>query len=502
MVVRVAVVVAWWSWITQAVRPSWDHSNRTGPRVAAARAASRRTSSSTRPGSGPGAARASMKSSPSPGTPSTSRPPPASGSAAPDHWAATPSWASTATRFSPDGSSAASRANGSRQPRWVGNRPGTGSPGQVRSHRSPLPVGRPKQNGATRRPTTVVAGTGRPSRSATRRPNALSPSRRLNRLGQLSRAARATGSTRSRSQRMVWAWRAPAARGWMDAELDPLAGVAVELGGEAVDGAEHGHGVVVAEGGRAWRLDRPGGVAGGELDHPALRDPRDAAVVDVDGLVGDGVQPGRGPGAQDGQDVVAAGQAVAERSPLGRAGPEAPDVDRAAGGQRQQGPDGVAGAGEPVTGRMPAQARVPLRQVTARAEADELGHVGLGGQAAQQLVLERHHGASIEARRDRQQEGTWSWPSCRAGSRRCTGPGTGSEGWTGPSGGGSRRSARSPRRSGAATRPSWSTSSGTPWPGWPAWPTSSGSTWPRRSAATPATARAAAPPRAPARWPS
>ncbi len=85
MVVPVAVVVARWSWTTQASAPSWAHSKRTGPRAAAARAPSRRTSSSTRSGSGAGAARASMKSSPDPGTPSTSRPPPASGRAAPDH---------------------------------------------------------------------------------------------------------------------------------------------------------------------------------------------------------------------------------------------------------------------------------------------------------------------------------------------------------------------------------------------------------------------------------
>src|SRR5215218_580802 len=321
MVVRVAVVVAWWSWITQAVRPSWDHSNRTGPRVAAARAASRRTSSSTRPGSGPGAARASMKSSPSPGTPSTSRPPPASGSAAPDHWAATPSWASTATRFSPDGSSAASRANGSRQPRWVGNRPGTGSAGQVRSHRSPLPVGRPKEKGATRRPTTVVAGTGRPWRSATSRPKALSPRNRLKALGQARRRARATGPAGSRSHRTVWVRRNPAASGWMlNSTRSPDA--ASRSGRKPVHGLEQPEGIVVAEGDRARPLHRPRGVAGGELDQPAEGDPGDAAVVDVDGLVGDGVQALVGPGPEHRQGVVASGQAVGERPALGRPGAE------------------------------------------------------------------------------------------------------------------------------------------------------------------------------------
>ena len=114
----------------------------------------------------------------------------------------------------PEGSSAARRANGSRQPRWVVNRPGTGSAGQVRVHRSPLPVGRPKANGATRRPTTVVAGTGRPCRSATSRPKALSPRNRLNRLGQVSGLASGAGSTRSVSQTIVWVWRTPATSGW------------------------------------------------------------------------------------------------------------------------------------------------------------------------------------------------------------------------------------------------------------------------------------------------
>src|SRR4029453_9139010 len=85
----------------------------------------------------------------------------------------------------------------------------------------------------------------------------------------------------------------------VDAELDPLAGAVVQGGREPGDACWKGHGLVVAEGGRAGRLDRPWGVPGGELDQPALRDPGDAAVVDVDGLVDDRVQAVAGPGGPD-----------------------------------------------------------------------------------------------------------------------------------------------------------------------------------------------------------
>jgi hypothetical protein len=103
------------------------------------------------------------------------------------------------------------------------------------------------------------------------------------------------------------------------------------------------------------------------------------------------VQALAGTGAQGGQDVVAAGQAVGERAALGRARPEAPDVDRAAGGQGEEGLDRLLGAAEAVAGPVVAEAGVPLGQVGGRAEADELGHVGLGRQAAEHVVLERRH---------------------------------------------------------------------------------------------------------------
>jgi NTP pyrophosphatase (non-canonical NTP hydrolase) len=186
----------------------------------------------------------------------------------------------------------------------------------------------------------------------------------------------------------------------MDAELDPLAGGGLELGPEPVHGRQQGHGVVEGEGDRARPLHRPGGVAGGELDQPAQRDPGDAAVVDVDGLVDDRVEALGGPGRQHRQDVVAAGQAVAERPALGRPGPEAADVDRAGRGQPEQGVDRLGGAGEAVAGPVAAQAGMPLGQAGSRAEADKLGHVGPRRQTAQHLVLERRHGPSIEARHD------------------------------------------------------------------------------------------------------
>jgi hypothetical protein len=184
----------------------------------------------------------------------------------------------------------------------------------------------------------------------------------------------------------------------MDAELDPLAGVAGQVRHEPVDGAQQGPGGVVAEGDRARALDRPGRVPRGELDHAAHGDPGDATVVDVDGLVGDRVQARAGAGPQHRQDVVAAGQAVGER-PAPGPGLEAADVDRAAGGGHEA-VDRVLGGGEPVVGPVAAQAGVPLRQLRVGAEADELGDVGMLGETAEQLVLERRHGTRIEGRQD------------------------------------------------------------------------------------------------------
>ena len=108
----------------------------------------------------------------------------------------------------------------------------------------------------------------------------------------------------------------------MDAELDPFPWPAVQVGREPVDGAQQRQGVVVGEGDRAGPFDRTGRVPRGELDQAAQGDPGHAAVVDVDGLVRDRVQALAGTGAQGGQDVVAAGQAVGERAALGRARPK------------------------------------------------------------------------------------------------------------------------------------------------------------------------------------
>ena len=107
-----------------------------------------------------------MKLSPRPATPWTKSAPSALAMVAPDQAGSTPCWARTAAIAVPSGSSSANNAYGSVHWATVLYLPGACSVGQVRSQVSPVAVGRPKLNGATRRPITVVRGTGSPTRSA------------------------------------------------------------------------------------------------------------------------------------------------------------------------------------------------------------------------------------------------------------------------------------------------------------------------------------------------
>jgi hypothetical protein len=97
---------------------------------------------------------ASMKSSPKPATPSTSRPPSSPGGRRRQR-AVTPPGPAQPPRRRLTGPRRPAGRMGPASPAGVRNRPGTGSAWQVRSHCSPLPVGRPKRKGATRRPAAV-----------------------------------------------------------------------------------------------------------------------------------------------------------------------------------------------------------------------------------------------------------------------------------------------------------------------------------------------------------
>ena len=101
------------------------------------------------------------------------------------------------------------------QPRVVVNLPGICSVGAVRNQTSAEPVGWPKLNGATRRLTTVVRGTGRPIWCAIRRPNTLSPIIRLKRFGHWIGGGRPRPSCSAISQPSVCVCRQPRGFGCM-----------------------------------------------------------------------------------------------------------------------------------------------------------------------------------------------------------------------------------------------------------------------------------------------
>src|SRR6266853_427628 len=81
------------------------------------------------------------------------------------------------------------RLNGSVHPLTVGNRPGSGVFGQVRSHLTSEPVRVPNAKGTKLRLNTVVRGTLRPIASARRSPNTLSPINSLKEFGHFGIAA-------------------------------------------------------------------------------------------------------------------------------------------------------------------------------------------------------------------------------------------------------------------------------------------------------------------------
>lgn len=93
--------------------------------------------------------------------------------------------------------------NGSVQPRTVGNKPGSGIFGQVRSHFTSEPVSVPNSNGSKLRLNTVVRGTRRPRASARRSPNTLSPMNSLKEFGHFGIAAKWLGGTSCNSQMIV-----------------------------------------------------------------------------------------------------------------------------------------------------------------------------------------------------------------------------------------------------------------------------------------------------------